>query len=171
MSHHRDTDQILGFTFGEVLPENSCILVDMYVRTIRGQSEMEGRRGGLVFHEAVLQEILSAKDRILTAMAEVGADQNILPPSRLPVPDRDQGPTLRSTGGDLFLCNSFGISEVVPESGAVAAVLEISPLVPGAEAYEGEYLIPHQVLASLLDAIPKALAKIELNSSSVQHFH
>jgi|GEM_PF-1965001 len=171
MSHHRDTDQILGFTFGEVLPENSCILVDMYVRTIRGQSEMEGRRGGLVFHQAVLQEILDAKDRILEAMAELGANQDILPSSRLPVPAWDQGPTLKSTGGDLFLCDSFGITEVVPESGAVAAVIEITQLVKGAETYEGEYLLPHQVLVSLLDTIPKVLSKIEQRSSSTGRAH
>lgn len=159
MSHHKHTDQILGFTFGQILAENDCILVDLYVRTMHGQSEVEGKRGGLVVHRSILEDLLAARDSIFTAMAEVGADQDILPPAGLTIPAWDHGPTAQSAAGRLALCHAFGVTEVVPESGAVAAVMEVADLVPAARAHTGEYLIPHQVLKALMEAIPKVLVK------------
>lgn len=170
---HKNTDQILGFTFGEVLADNGCVIADMYVRTPRGQGELEGKRSGIVIHRAVLEEILAAKDQMLAAMAEVGANQDILQPARIEIPEWNQGPTLRSTGGDLFLCQSFGISEVVAELGAVAAVIEVSRLGdPSGQVHQGDYLIPHHVLLTLIDTIPQVLAMVdEAGSAGAQVVH
>lgn len=62
MNHHRYTDQIVGFAFGEALVDSDCVLMDLYVRTRQGQSEVEGRRGGLVVHVSILKGLLDNAD-------------------------------------------------------------------------------------------------------------
>ena len=161
MTSYKDADQILGFAFGEILPDQGCILTDIFVRTPRGQGELEGKRSGLIIHQGALQDILAAKQPMLEAMTEMGADRDVLAPARIELPAWDQGPTLCSTGGAVYLCQSFGITEVVSEFGAVAAVIDVTQLGgPNAESHKDDYLIPRHVLLTLLADIPKVLAKI-----------
>lgn len=142
MNHHRYTDQIIGFAFGEVLADSGCVLTDLYVRTRQGQSEVEGKRGGLVVHVSILEGLLENADTMLAEMVETGANHDILPPARMSIPASDAGPTLRSTNGELVLCQALGVTEAVPEAGAIGALIEVSGLGEGSRTSRGECLIP-----------------------------
>lgn len=76
-------------------------------------------------------------------MVETGANHDILPPALMSIPAWDGGPTLRSTNGQLVLCQAFGVTEAVPEAGAIGALIEVSGLGEDSRTSQGEYLIPY----------------------------
>lgn len=164
---YETTDQILAIAFGEVEVQFGCVLAEFRVRTYEDMGPIknmpvEGSRSGVLIHHQVITQIMEHTPALLDLMKDMGADKDLLPHAKGPVPMWNAGPSIKSCNGLFHVCEGFGFTEPVPELGAVVAWIETRMLVnPRVQAYGGNYLMSYPVLVEFLESLPKVLRRME----------
>lgn len=162
MDKHDPPVQIVGISFGEMIPDPPSILVGFRVRTIENGLEVEGSRDAVILGYEVLATVRDFWPTLLEMMTDQGATQDVLPPAFGPVPHWNSGPTLKEAGSRLFICTTLAYREVIAESGAVVMYLEaVSPGQAPGGAVGADYLIAFRELREFNENLAKVLRKLE----------
>lgn len=150
-------DQILAIAFGDHLPGDLGVTVDLRVRTVEGGQVVEGTRDSIVMAYAVLEQWQAALPAILAEIDRAGGTAK-LPPAEGPLPDWNGGRAASREQPPRFICTLFGVRAASPDYDAAVAVVEAKPA-GGSEVHAADYLVSRDVLLQLQDAIPKVLRK------------
>lgn len=161
------TDQILAIAFGDVYVELGCVVVGFRVRTYEDvgpikNMTVEGSRDGVLIHHEILTKIAENSSMLLDLMVEMGADKDLLPHPKGPVPMWNAGPSINDCNGVFYLCQGFGFKEPVEHLGAIIAWLEFMLVSnPPGKNYGANYLMSYPVLKEFLENIPKVLRRMK----------
>ncbi|TDK26199.1 hypothetical protein E2F46_06265 [Luteimonas aestuarii] len=156
-------DEILGVSFGEVVPDTGCVLVDFRIRAVEGSGEIaEGSRKGILMAYSVLEDMVRGLPELRDMMIAQGLDKRLLVGAKGPVPAWNEGSHLRGLPHQPFLGSAFGVREIASELAAAVILLEISSIDPRQSgSSSADYLMPYHVLDELIEALPKVMRKME----------
>ncbi|EIL90944.1 hypothetical protein AB7849_14035 [Rhodanobacter sp. 115] len=155
-------DEILGVSFGDIVPEFEGVLVDVHIRANITFGGKEGTRGGLLLHTGVVRGLVAGLPEVIEAMRKDGADHDLLPPAALPVPAWNAGPRWNPGRSGVHLCMGFGVRAIAPEHGAAVMVIQSgSPEGTPGMPDVADYLMGWSVLLGFEEALPKVLRKLE----------
>lgn len=164
-SGYEQLDEILGVSFGDTLPKEACVLIDLHIRAKATFSGREGTRGNVLLHADVLKGLIAGLPGLLDWMREDGADHDVLPAAKLPFPAWNAGPKWNPTGAAVYVCTCFGARTIAPEFGAAVMVIEANNPLAGPNTYSADYLMGWSALLEFQQALPKVLRRLERDAT------
>ncbi|ODV27285.1 MAG: hypothetical protein ABT19_02155 [Rhodanobacter sp. SCN 68-63] len=171
-SAYGQLDEILGVSFGDTVPDESCVLIDLHIRANATFSGREGTRGNVLLHAEVLRQLIAGLPGVVDWMREEGGDRDVLPAAKLPFPGWNAGPKWNpTTGAAIYVCTCFGVRAIAPEFGAAVMVIEANNPLAGPNTYSADYLMGWSALREFQEALPKVLRRLERDATPRRRPH